>query len=265
MYKNRNDSHQIDINKLAGLIDHTLLKPDASHEQIKILCNEALKYNFESVCINPANVFFVKEYIRSISSLPGLEKKDSGNIAGTSAGKANFKIKICSVIGFPLGASTTKIKVLEAEDAIENGANEIDMVINIGALKSEDYKKVSSDIDAVIKAAGPKILVKVIVETCLLSRDEKITICEIVRDSGADFIKTSTGFSLKGASIDDIKLMRSILGNKFGIKASGGISDYKSALSMIEAAGSIYDPNLFRLGTSKSVAIMEQFKQLILK
>ena len=210
--------------KLASLIDHTALKPDTTKEQIKKLCSEAVEHGFASVCVNPGYVSLCSELL-----------KDSS-------------IKVCTVIGFPLGATTTAAKVAEASEAIENGANELDMVINIGAVKSGDFEFVKQDIAAVVQAAKGKALIKVILETCLLTDEEKIICCKLCKEAKADFVKTSTGFSSGGATVADIKLMRSIVKPDMGVKASGGIRDYETAKAMVDAGAS-------RIGASASVAI----------
>ena len=174
---------QSELTKIAKMIDHTLLKPDASYDQVRQLCEEAIDFGFASVCVNSGNVPLAVEILK-----------------GTG-------IPVCSVVGFPLGAMTTKTKVFETKEAIENGAKEIDMVINVGALKSRDYSRVRSDIEEVVIAAKGKAIVKVIIETCLLTDEEKIRACEISKEAGADFVKTSTGFSSGGATVEDIKLM----------------------------------------------------------
>ena len=222
-----------ELKNIARMIDHTLLKPEATYDEIKQLCEEAVEYGFASVCVNSGNVPLAVEMLKQ-SSIP-----------------------VCSVVGFPLGAMTTKIKVFEAKDAIENGAKEIDMVINIGALKSRDYSRVRSDIEEVVIAAKKRALVKVIIETCLLTDEEKIKACEIAKEAGADFVKTSTGFSKGGATVEDIKLMRRVVGSNIGVKASGGVSDYKAAIDMLNAgACTLGDNNLCRIGTSKSINIV---------
>jgi deoxyribose-phosphate aldolase len=210
--------------KIAGLIDHTALKPDTTKEQIEKLCNEAAEYGFASVCVNPSYVKLCSELL-----------KDSN-------------VKVCTVIGFPLGATTTAAKVAEASEAMNNGANEIDMVINVGALKSGDFTFVKNDIEAVVQAAKDRALVKVILETCLLTEEEKIMCCNICKEAKADFVKTSTGFSTGGATVEDIRLMRSIVKPYLGVKASGGIRDYKTAKAMVDAGAG-------RIGASASVAI----------
>ncbi|MCL4378916.1 MAG: deoxyribose-phosphate aldolase [Actinobacteria bacterium] len=216
------------------MIDHTLLKPEANYEQVKQLCEEAIEYGFASVCVNPANVVLSLDYLK------------------------NTGIPVCAVVGFPLGATTTKTKVFETKEAIENGAAEIDMVINIGALKSKDYNRVKLDIEEVVIAAKGKAIVKVIIETCLLTYDEKIRACEIAKEAGADFVKTSTGFGSGGATIEDIKLMRRVVGPNVGVKASGGVSDYNTAIAILNAgACTLGDKNLCRLGTSKSINIIQ--------
>jgi deoxyribose-phosphate aldolase len=226
-----------ELRKIAKMIDHTLLKPEASYEQVKQLCEEAIEYGFASVCINSGNVTLAVELL-----------KGSG-------------IPVCSVVGFPLGAATTKTKVFETKEAIENGAKEIDMVINIGALKSRDYARVGSDIEEIVIAAKGKAIVKVIIETCLLTEDEKIRACEIAKEAKADFVKTSTGFGSGGATVEDIKLMRRVVGPNVGVKASGGVSDYQIAAAMLDAgACTLGDYNLCRLGTSKSINIIKGSK-----
>lgn len=214
---------------LASMIDHTILKPDATAEQIKTLCNEAKQYKFASVCINPSNVSLAAKIL-----------------LGTN-------VKVCTVIGFPLGATTTRIKAIEAADAIENGAGEVDMVINIGALKSGDYEFVKNDIRSVVSAANGKAIVKVIIETCLLSDEEKIKVCTIAKNQGADFVKTSTGFSTGGATAHDVRLMRQTVGCDMGVKASGGIRSYESAIEMVNAGAN-------RLGTSSGILIVQSEK-----
>lgn len=211
--------------KLNKYIDHTLLKPDASQEQIETLIEEAKKYNFASVCVNPTWVNFAAQALK-----------------GTD-------VKVCTVIGFPLGANTPELKAFETSDAIQNGANEIDMVINIGALKSRNFDLVERDIRAVVEAAKGT-LVKVIIETCLLTDDEKVKACQIAQKAGADFVKTSTGFSTGGATVEDVALMRKTVGPDMGVKASGGARSYEDALAFIKAGAT-------RIGASSGVAIME--------
>ncbi|KXT65984.1 deoxyribose-phosphate aldolase [Streptococcus sp. DD04] len=211
--------------KLNKYIDHTLLKPDASQEQIMNLIEEATEHDFASVCVNPTWVAFAAQALK-----------------GTD-------VKVCTVIGFPLGANTPEVKAFEAEDAIQNGADEIDMVINIGALKSQDYELVEKDIRAVVEAAKGT-LVKVIIETCLLTEDEKVKACQIAQKAGADFVKTSTGFSTGGATVADVALMRKTVGPNMGVKASGGARSYEDALAFIKAGAT-------RIGASSGVAIME--------
>lgn len=211
--------------KLNKYIDHTLLKPDAQQDQIEKLIEEARSYDFASVCVNPTWVNFVAE---------GLRDSD---------------VKVCTVIGFPLGATTPFVKAFETKNAIQNGADEIDMVINIGALKSKNLALVEDDIQAVVEASGDKV-VKVIIETCLLTDDEKIAACQIAKSAGADFVKTSTGFSTGGATVADVALMRQTVGPDMGVKASGGARSYEDALAFIEAGAT-------RIGTSSGVAIVE--------
>lgn len=211
--------------ELNRMIDHTILKTDATQKDVEQIIEEAKKYHFYSVCINPTWVSLAAEQLNG------------------------EPVAVCTVIGFPLGANTTTIKALEAKNAIENGADEVDMVINIGELKGGNFEYVQQDIAAVVAEAKDKALVKVIIETSLLNREEKIKACELAKAAGADFVKTSTGFSTGGATIDDIKLMRETVGPEMGVKASGGIHNAKEALAMIEAGAT-------RLGASSGVAIM---------
>lgn len=215
------------MNEVLGIIDHTILKPDATEEMIEKLCKEAKEYRFAAVCINPYYVGLCKKLLK------------------------NSKVKIATVIGFPLGANTSQTKAFEAKNAIENGCDEVDMVINIAALKSKDYSTVKEDIEAVVEAAKGKALVKVIIETSFLNNEEKVKVCELAMESGADFVKTSTGFSASGATIEDVKLMKKVVGDKLGIKASGGIRDLETAKKMIEAGAN-------RLGASSGVKIAKE-------
>jgi deoxyribose-phosphate aldolase len=210
----------------AKYIDHTVLKPETVRATLKKFCDEAKEYHFASVCVNPANVACVAEML-----------KGSG-------------IKTCSVVGFPLGANTPFIKAEEAKEAIKNGAEEIDMVINIGALKDKDHDLVLKDIEAVVKASHPRAIVKVIIETCTLSDDEKILACKLAKKAGADFVKTSTGFSSGGATAADVRLMKEIIGPDMQIKASFGINNRSICDEMI-AAGAV------RMGTSKGIRIVK--------
>lgn len=214
------------MDNIASVIDHTLLKPETTEEMIIKLCKEAEEYGFYSVCVNPNYVSLASE------------------ILGDS------DVKIATVVGFPLGANTKEVKAYETRKAIEDGAHEIDMVINIGALKSKDFSKVKEDIEAVVDAVGKEAIVKVIIETCLLTDEEKVKACELAMEAGAHFVKTSTGFSTGGATVEDVKLMKSVVGDKMEIKASGGIRDYQKAMAMIEAGAS-------RIGASASVHIVE--------
>ncbi|TCS83738.1 deoxyribose-phosphate aldolase [Tepidibacillus fermentans] len=211
--------------ELARMIDHTLLKPDATAEMIDQLCKEAKIYEFASVCINP---YWVTRAYQQL--------KDTD-------------VKVCTVIGFPLGATTKEVKAFETKKCIEEGATEVDMVLNIGALKSKQYDVVEEDIRAVVEAAKGKALVKVIIETGILTDEEKVKACEISKKVGADFVKTSTGFGHGGATYEDIKLMRKTVGPDMGVKASGGVRDIEGALKMIEAGAN-------RIGTSSGVAIV---------
>ena len=211
--------------KLSKYIDHTLLKADATEEQIEKLCQEAAEYNFKSVCINPAFVAKSKELLKDSDSL------------------------VCTVIGFPLGANATEVKVFEAQQAVKDGADEIDMVINISRAKDGDWAYVLEEIKAVVGAVDESITTKVIIETSLLTDDEKRKASEVVKESGADFVKTSTGFSTGGATLADVKLMREAVGPDLGVKASGGVSNYDEAIAMIEAGAT-------RIGASKGIAIV---------
>ena len=216
--------------KLAKYIDHTNLKPYASREDIKRLCDEAKKYGFYAVCVNPYRVRDAKEFLK-----------------GTD-------IKIASVVGFPLGATFTETKVQEALMAVNSGAQEIDMVMNIGALKDGNYDLVEADIREVVSAVHPVgVKVKVIIETCYLTEEEKVRACELAKKAGADFVKTSTGFGSGGAKVEDVKLMRSVVGNKMGVKAAGGIHTANEAIEMIRAGAT-------RIGASRSVEIIESLE-----
>ncbi len=216
---------------LAKYIDHTNLKPEATPDDIKRLCKEAMTYGFYAVCVNPVFVSQCAEWL-------------------TGSG-----VKLCTVVGFPLGAVLTEVKTRETELACQQGASEIDMVLPIGLLKAKLYSTVESDIQSVVKvAAANNALVKVILETALLSEAEKVMACELAKSAGAAFVKTSTGFAKTGATAEDVQLMRKAVGEQLGVKASGGIKTYADALTMIEAGAS-------RLGTSSSVAIMEEMQR----
>lgn len=214
--------------ELNKYIDHTLLKADATKEQITKLCNEAKQYNFASVCVNTCYVPLCKELL-----------KDSD-------------VKVCCVVGFPLGAMDSDSKAYEAKKAVENGAGEVDMVINIGALKDKNYDYVTKDIEKVVNASKPSI-VKVIIETCLLTDEEKVEACKCALNAKAEFVKTSTGFSTAGATVEDVALMRKTVGNNCKVKAAGGIRSYEDAMKMIEAGAD-------RLGCSAGIKIMEGAK-----
>ena len=225
------EKQAIDIAEAAGglnkLIDHTLLKAVATREDVMALCKEARDNHFISVCVNPSYVPHARECLEG------------------------SHVKVCSVVGFPLGATTTKSKVFEAQEAIENGAAEIDMVINLGALKSGDWDYVKEDIESVAMAVqGKGALLKVIMETCLLTDEEKRRVCAICKALGVDFVKTSTGFSTGGATIEDVALMRKAVGSEIGVKASGGVKDAAAARAMVAAGAN-------RLGTSSGVAIVK--------
>lgn len=210
--------------KLNKYIDHTILKPETNQEQVKKIIEEAKEYDFASVCVNPTWVKYASQELRETN------------------------VKVCTVIGFPLGATTPAVKAFETKDAISNGADEIDMVINIGALKTGNYDLVLEDIKAVVEASGNQ-LVKVIIETCLLTEEEKIKACLLSKEAGADYVKTSTGFSTGGATVADVALMRKTVGSEMGVKASGGARSYEDAIAFIEAGAT-------RIGASSGVAIM---------
>ncbi len=212
--------------EFAKYIDHTILKADAKKEEIIELCGEARMYAFASVCINPTWVKTATDALQ------------------------DTEVKVCTVIGFPLGASTSEVKAFETKNAIQNGATEIDMVINIGALRSGEDELVKSDIEAVVQAAGKDAIVKVIIETALLTDIEKRTVCELAVVAGADFVKTSTGFSTNGATIEDVKLMRATVGPAMGVKASGGVRSFEDMEKMIQAGAT-------RIGASSGVQIMK--------
>lgn len=208
----------------ANLIDHTLLKADTKQEAIVKLCEEAKQYGFASVCVNPTWVQKAAEMLKETD------------------------VKVCTVIGFPLGANTPETKAFEAKNAIENGATEVDTVINIGALKDKNDELVEQDIRVVIDAAKGKALVKVIIEACLLTDEEKVRACKLAVKAGADFVKTSTGFSLYGATVEDVAIMRKAVGPDIGVKASGGVRDLNDLKAMVEAGAT-------RIGSSSSVAL----------
>lgn len=213
-------------NNLASKIDHTLLKADATKEDVLCICREAKEYHTASVCVNSCWVKTVHD-----------ELKNSG-------------VKVCCVVGFPLGAMSTQAKAFETAEAVECGADEIDMVINIGMAKSGDWKGVQEDIASVVKAAK-KASVKVIIETCFLSNEEKVEACLVSKEAGASFVKTSTGFSSGGATLEDIRLMRDTVGPDMGVKASGGIRNRETALAMIRAGAS-------RIGASATGSIIKE-------
>lgn len=210
---------------VANLIDHTLLKADAKKAQIKQLCEEAREHHFASVCVNPTWVAYASELL------------------------AGSDVLVCTVIGFPLGANTPETKAFETKNAIENGANEVDMVINIGALKDKDDELVERDIRAVVASSKGKALSKVIIETSLLTEEEKIRACELAVKAGADYVKTSTGFSTGGATPEDIALMRKTVGPSIGVKASGGVRNTEDATKVIEAGAT-------RIGASAGISIV---------
>jgi len=215
--------------ELAQLIDSTLVGATATKSEVEKLCREAIKYGFRCAVVNPIYVKFAAKILEGSN------------------------VKVCSTVGFPFGVSLPKIKALEALKAVEEGAEELDMVINLSALKSGDYDTVKRDITAVVdvKRVSKEIVVKVIIETAYLTRDEKIVACKLVKEAGADFVKTSTGLFGKGATVEDVELMRRTVGKDFGVKAAGGIRTYADALAMIEAGAN-------RIGTSTAVQIIKE-------
>ena len=212
---------------IAALIDHTLLRPDATRKQIETLCAEARTYRFCAVCVNGSNVTLARYLLE------------------------DTEVKVAAVVGFPLGAMSCDAKRYETEAAIDDGAHEIDMVMNIGRLKDGDDKYVLRELRDVVEAADERT-VKVIIETCLLTTEEKERACHLICDSGAQFVKTSTGFSVAGATVEDVRLLRQAVGPNFGVKAAGGIRDAATALAMIQAGAN-------RIGTSNGVAILKSF------
>ncbi|MFK2824414.1 deoxyribose-phosphate aldolase [Bacillus sp. B190/17] len=214
---------------MAKIIDHTLLKPETTKEEVKKLCEEAKMYEFASVCVNPFWVAYAADQLKET------------------------EVKVCTVIGFPLGAVTTAVKAFETEDAIRNGAAEVDMVLNIGALKDKDDETVLKDIRAVTASARGKALTKVIIEASLLTEEEKERACQLAVQAGADYVKTSTGFSAGGATVNDIELMRKTVGPAIGVKASGGVRSQEDALAMVEAGAT-------RIGASSGVKIVQGLK-----
>jgi deoxyribose-phosphate aldolase len=211
--------------ELARMIDHTLLAPTATRDEIVGLCEEAKRYGFASVCVQPCYVSLAAEMLRLTN------------------------VKVCTVAGFPLGANRPETKSFEAERAIADGAQEIDMVANVGALKSRDYDLVEKDIRAVVEACRGIVVSKVIIEAALLTDEEKVRVCQIAKSAGADFVKTSTGFGPGGATAEDVRLMRATVGEEMGVKAAGGIRDVETAREMIRAGAT-------RIGASASVKIM---------
>ena len=216
---------------IVKMIDHTILKPEASLAQIEKLCNEGKEYGFCSICVNP---IWVRYCVNTL--------KESD-------------VRVCSVSGFPLGANKKEVKVKEAEMCCEDGADEVDMVMNIGALKSGDLKSVEEEIKGIRDVLGKDKILKVIIETCVLTDEEKIKSTKIIMNCGADFVKTSTGFNLKGATYEDVKLLKELVNDKIKIKASGGIRDYSTALKMIQAGAD-------RIGTSSGLKIIQEMKKL---
>ena len=224
---------KISRKQLVKIIDHTLVKPTATKDAVMKLCNEAEKYGFGCVCVNSAYVSLAAQMLM-----------------GTD-------VKVCSTVGFPFGAALTEVKAFEAKRAVENGASEIDMVINIGALKSGNYEKVKEDIKAVVdvKRSHDNVIVKVIIETGYLTDEEKRKACKLAKEAGADFVKTSTGLT-GGATVEDVRLMRETVGEDMGVKAAGGIRNFEQASAMIEAGAD-------RIGTSTAVAVIETFPDTV--
>lgn len=216
----------MNINDILSRVDHTLLSTTATSDEIKILCDDGVKYKVASVCIAPCYVKFAKDYV------------------------GHNTVKICTVIGFPNGYNTSESKLYEVSDAIKNGADELDVVINLAWLKNQMYDNIRDELSSIKKLCKDKIL-KVIIETCLLTEEEKIKMCEIVTQCGADYIKTSTGFSKSGATFEDVKLLKKYVGEKVKVKAAGGISSIEDAERFIELGAS-------RLGTSRIVKIVKQ-------
>jgi deoxyribose-phosphate aldolase len=217
------------MKNIPSMIDHTILKPEATRSMIEALCKEAREYNFAAVCVNPYHVRFCKELLKGSN------------------------VKVATVVGFPLGANTKELKAFETIDAINNGADEIDMVINVGALKDGELNIVKEDIRAVVEAAKDKAIVKVIIETCLLTDEEKRIACKLSMEAGAHFVKTSTGFNTGGATVSDVRLMKEVVGDKLEVKASGGVRDLNTAKEMIEAGAT-------RLGTSSGIKIAKEIE-----
>lgn len=217
---------------IAAYIDHTLLKQDAAAPQIDRLCAEAAQYHFASVCVNP---WYVPRCVK--------------NLQGTG-------VKVCTVVGFPLGATTTESKVFETLQAVKSGAEEIDMVMNVCAMKSGNTRAIEQEIQALAAAVEGHAILKVILETCLLTEEEKILACQIAKRAGADYVKTSTGFSTGGATVADVALMRRTVGPEMGVKAAGGIRDYATAKAMLDAGAT-------RIGASAGIAIVQQEQEAL--
>jgi deoxyribose-phosphate aldolase len=217
-----------DSKSIASLIDHTILKADASRKQVNEFCRQAAEYGFASVCVNPCHVSLVKKELQ-----------------GTD-------VKVCTVIGFPLGADSSEVKAFAARTAVNEGADEIDMVINIGAAIDGDFDYVEDEIRKVVEASG-RAIVKVIIETCYLNDEQKVKACRAAVNAGAKFVKTSTGFGTAGATVNDVRLMKETVGIGVGVKASGGIRSYKEALDMVDAGAD-------RIGTSSGAKIMGEMK-----
>ena len=225
--RSRTIQKEDNIMDYAKMIDHTLLKADATKEQVKKLCEEAMEYGFHSVCVNSGFVYYCAQILK------------------------NSEVKVCTVIGFPLGAMSTAGKVSEAKAAVKDGAEELDMVIHVGMIKSGDWDYVKQDIASVVEAAQDKAIVKVILETCLLTEEEKKKACRIAKEAGAAYVKTSTGFSTGGATEEDVALMRAVVGPEMGVKASGGIRTLQDAERMVRAGAD-------RIGASAGIMIVKE-------
>jgi deoxyribose-phosphate aldolase len=229
---------------VAALIDHTLLKPQATQSDIESLCQEALKFRFASICVNPVYVRIAAAILDTQSTSPQHRAPNAPSLPA---------VKVCTVVGFPLGAHHTSTKLAEAHIALSEGASELDMVIHIGALKAAQNELVSADIRAICDAAhASHAICKVIIETCLLTEEEKVRACRLAATAGADFVKTSTGFSTAGATVEDIALMRTVVGPHIGVKASGGIRTFDDLQKMVQAGAT-------RIGTSSGPKILQEF------
>lgn len=234
---------------ISHMIDHTLLKNDATHEELARLCQEAVDYKFATVCVNSCNIPFVVKYLSEHQSTNQSTSQSTDQTTDSVVHSSNHQVMPIAVIGFPLGAAATASKAFEARWAAQSGAREIDMVINLGALKNKDYATVLSDVQAVVVACQP-CPVKVIIETFSLNEEQKVIACALAKAGGAAFVKTCTGFGGGGATVADIELMRRVVGNEMGVKASGAVRSFDDAMKMIQAGAT-------RIGTSSGVAIAQ--------